>query len=389
MTQQDIINELNRMVIGYNITWDTIKNDADRAIMKINAYLGAEFPKMSEVMLGPTSRYTINVNNVDRPIFPERYILTVVIPFIATEVLARDEEFTTIYNKYAVDVENGLFEMFQNEFNKVLPAFRQDPDVGVFFSKDLDKGKVFHKNIDDKLLKIYFNVYYHFNEEFEDLEQFTLDMNKYEYKSTVVCEDPTISNFIKGIYAYSFAGWSTKPNGTVLYQKGDEIENITSDVHLYAIWNKTCVIDINSNGYISIKQDYKSKLINLVIPPVIEGKYVRGINNSFDTGATNLISVELPKVKLTISSNAFNSQTLMKIILPEYDYLRGYPDITIEANAIACPGIRYLYIPYSVSTIGYLGITGVQKIQCEISDKPLGWNDTWTDCKFDWGVPNG
>ena len=37
MTQQDIVNELNRMVVGYNINWQMIKYDADRAIMKINA----------------------------------------------------------------------------------------------------------------------------------------------------------------------------------------------------------------------------------------------------------------------------------------------------------------------------------------------------------------
>ena len=136
MTQQDMINELNKMVIGYNINWDMIKYDADKAIMKINSHLGAEYPMMSDIMLSPNHRYTIKYNNMDLPIFPERYILTVVIPFIATEVLARDEEFTTIYNKYAMDFENGLFDMFQNEFNKVLPVFRQDPDVGVFFSKD-------------------------------------------------------------------------------------------------------------------------------------------------------------------------------------------------------------------------------------------------------------
>ena len=393
MTQQDIINELNRMVIGYNITWDTIKNDADRAIMKINAYLGAEFPKMSEVMLGPTSRYTINVHNVDRPIFPERYILTVVIPFIATEVLARDEEFTTIYNKYAVDVENGLFEMFQNEFNKVLPAFRQDPDVGVFFSKELDKGKVFHKNIDDKLLKIYFNVYYHFNEEFEDLEQFTLDMNKYEYKSTVVCEAPTISNFVKGIYAYLFAGWSTKPNGTVLYQKGDEIENITSDVHLYAIWNKTCVINITDDGVITIKKEYEAKVVDLNIPQYIDGKRVKVIGTGFTKDAPNLLYLTLPRTNLTIASEAIWSNSLRKLTLPSYDYLRDYPNnVTIETYAISCNNLEFLYIPYSVSTIKGFAISGVQKIKCEIESKPASWHDDWTETKMtkdDWGVPNG
>ena len=59
MTQQDIINELNKMVIGYNINWDMIKYDADKAIMKINAHLGAEYPMMSNIMLSPNHRYTI------------------------------------------------------------------------------------------------------------------------------------------------------------------------------------------------------------------------------------------------------------------------------------------------------------------------------------------
>ena len=148
MTQQDIVNELNRMVIGYNINWDMIKYDADRAIMRINSHLGAEYPMISQVLLSPNHRYTITKNGHEYPIFPERYLLTVVIPFIATEILARDEEFTTIYNKYVVDFENGLFDMFQNEYNKVPLVFRQDTDVGVFFDKDHPNHKI-HQDRDN------------------------------------------------------------------------------------------------------------------------------------------------------------------------------------------------------------------------------------------------
>ena len=43
MTQQDIVEELNRIIVGYNITWDRIKYDADRAIEKINNHLGGTF----------------------------------------------------------------------------------------------------------------------------------------------------------------------------------------------------------------------------------------------------------------------------------------------------------------------------------------------------------
>ena len=43
MLKQRDIERLNRLTIGYNITWDDVKYDADRAIDKINAFLGS-FP---------------------------------------------------------------------------------------------------------------------------------------------------------------------------------------------------------------------------------------------------------------------------------------------------------------------------------------------------------
>ena len=46
------------------------------------------------------------------------------------EILARDEEFTTIFNKYAAEVEEGLFNMFQNEFNRAF--FLDKSDQGAF-----------------------------------------------------------------------------------------------------------------------------------------------------------------------------------------------------------------------------------------------------------------
>ena len=199
--------------------------------------------------------------------------------------------------------------------------------------------------------------------------------------------------FIKGIYAYTFVGWTLEENGTKIYNEGDTIENITSDVHLYARWNKICIINITDDGTISIKDPYKSTIVDLNIPQYIEGKRVKVISEGFTEGATNLLYLTLPRTNLTINTGAIVSDSLRKLTLPSYDYLRDYPnDFTISASAINCPNIEFLYIPYSVSTIGQSGITGVQKIKCEIESKPASWHENWTDVEVeeeDWGVPNG
>lgn len=395
MTQQDIVNELNKMIIGYNINWNMIKYDADKAIMKINAHLGAEFPMMSTIMLSPNHRYTIKYKHKDLPIFPERYILTVVIPFIATEILARDEEFTTIYNKYAMDFENGLFDMFQNEFNKVLPVFRQDPDVGVFFSEDSVRYKQ-HKQLESRLPDIAYNVYYHFNEQWADVEQFSIDPKKYKYGSSIIVKDSTIKEFIKDLTVYKFVGWMLEPNDTTIISPEEEILDVTSDIHLYAKWKKECILNVNDSGTVTINSTYADKLINLDIPSIINGKRVSIIPTDFDTDAYNLVRVTLPRTDLTIAQDAFTQPSIREFILPTYDYLRNYPNyVNIAPGAINLSGVDYLYIPYSVTGIGLLGINNVHKIQCEVETKPERWSgqgtNEWTntpDDNIEWGVVN-
>lgn len=390
MTQQDIVNELNRMVVGYNINWQMVKYDADRAIMKINAHLGAEYPMMSKIMLSPKHRYVLTVGHVEKPIFPERYILTVVIPFIATEVLARDEEFTTIYNKYAMDFENGLFDMFQNEYSKVPLAFRQDKDVGVFFSSDRPEYKL-HEKRDKDLPEFVFNVYYHFNfEEYVPTTKFTVDLNKYKYGVEVSVKDSTIPGFIHDIYYYEFAGWTRDTlASTVVYQAGDTLE-VDSDIHLYAKWNKTCVLNVNDAGDLSFNTTYIDKVTNIVIPVYVEGKLVKSIAANFSKDAINLVAVTLPRTNLTINTDAFCNKSLRSLILPPYDYIRDYPAVIIKSGAIHGTSIEHLYVPYSVATISSTGIKGIPYISCEISSQPSSWDLSWTDAtNIKWGVPNG
>ena len=390
MTQQDIVNELNRMVVGYNINWQMIKYDADRAIMKINAHLGAEYPMMSKIMQSPTHRYTLLKDNKEIPIFPERYILTVVIPFIATEILARDEEFTTIYNKYAMDLENGLFDMFQNEYNKVPLVFRQDPDIGVFFSAECPAK---FKTIDKDLPDFKFNIYYHFNfADYPYVQQFTYDENEYAYGTDAIVKAPSIVDFIQDHYCIEFKHWCTSHIDTVAekYAPGDFI-TVEHDIHLYAIWDKVNILEVTPNlGTVHIKEDYKSAVTNLVIPTFVDGALVTTIPADFDKD-TNLVSVTLPKTDILIKQNAFTNPGLRRLIFPDYDYLREKPNILIENSAINNTGISNLYIPYSVATIEVYGITGVPYIECEISSRPTSWDKQFALNAIDikWGVPNG
>ena len=312
-----------------------------------------------------------------------------------------------INNKYAMDFENGLFDMFQNEFNKVPPVFRQDADVGVFFSKDIKEYKK-HKERDSKLPDFKFNVYYHLNVEGVYLtRQFTVDLDKYEYKSKVSLKDTTVNSFIKDIYSYEFKGWMLNPDDTTYYEVGDELE-ITKDLHLYAKWEPVCVLHICSKqdpmyqgieydvGTVHIKPQYKKVINHLVIPNYIDGTLVKYIPNAFDVNTT-LVSVVLPKTNITIKADAFTSKTLTSLTLPAYDYLREYPDqVKLESNCIRGTGITYLYIPYSVLEIAESAIKGVAKIQCECEPRPKKWatdvdgKDVWTDCTdIDWEVANG
>lgn len=389
MTQQDIIHELNRLVVGYNLNWDTVKTDADRAIMKINAYLGAEYPMMSKIMVSPKHRYTIKLKGVERPIFPERYILTVVIPYIASEVLARDEEFTTIYNKYAMDFENGLFDMFQNEYNKVPPVFRQDSDVGVFFTEGTPE---YVKQKEKPVFDFSFNVYYDFNfDEYYNTQKFTTDLSKYPFGSTAVVKDSTVQEFISGIYAYTFKGWSRdKFTPNVIYSVGDTITDITEDIYLYAVWEKDCVLKVTNNK-LEIKPEYISKVKYLNIPAHIEGVRFSSIASNFAKDASNLVSVTLPNVDFTIEAHAFSNATLTELVFPDYDYLRNKPSIVIQSGAIHNTSIMNLYIPYSVATITVSGISGVPYIQCEVDPRPESYHTNFanTYTKIEWGVPNG
>lgn len=141
MKRKELVDQLNRLTLRYNLRWSDIKSDADKAINQVNNFLGAEYPLLSERMLNDESTYTDRVGEADVPIIKDQYFLSVIIPFIAMEILARDEEFTTIYNKYQQEYEIGRFEMFKNEFNFIPDRYKRQRAGGVFFPANNKGGR--------------------------------------------------------------------------------------------------------------------------------------------------------------------------------------------------------------------------------------------------------
>lgn len=311
MTQQDIVNELNRRIAGYNITWDSIEMDADRAIMNINNNLGAKYPMMSEILVGPETRYELVVEGTPTPIFPTKYIITVVIPFIIMEVLARDEEFTTIYNKYTMDYENGLFDMFQYEFNRVPLAFRQQKDVGVFFAYDTPQRKI-QDSVEKNLPVFTFKVHYHDNLDIP-LYNFIIDDGIYNYGDTY--EVKTYSgSLLDGIYQYTFAGWSLYPttsaaDTSLIISPGDTL-TIQRELHLYAVWRVSTIIEVTDAGVATMKE-LDLSIESLVIPTRINNKVVKELGKDFCSN-NRVKSITLPTTIEKISTGSLCIRSIIE-----------------------------------------------------------------------------
>ena len=410
LTQQDILDRLNQLTLRYNLTWYDIKYDADKAIHKINTFMGTKYPKMSEVLVSAKSSYAINQEGVLVPIFPEEYIHSVVIPFIAMEILARDEEFTTIYNKYSIELEQGLFHMFQQEFNRVPLVFRQNPDQGVFFASDSALGRV-QRNSTKDLPVFKFRVYYHINNSDIVLhagEQFVQDTRAYLYNDTAIVKGwNTAMISLYGHTAYHFVGWMRNPTEVTSeeIEEGNVLE-IKSDIHLYAKWNKESTLNISDNGIVSIKNTYRRSLVNLEIPDYIQAKPVRIIPTNFifnteepvsNFHATNLERIVLPSTLNEIQNSAFNGFRGTSIVFPTLPISSTYAGIAIGNSAFtSTPNLVNIVLPTNIHTIKQLAfpqVTGkVMNIYVRYlkNNKPIwfedidegtyqGWHNQWAD----------
>ena len=408
MTQQEIVNIINSSTVTFHVTWDQIKYDADKAISKINSYLSANYPSMSSILISPNHTYSVLMNGAEVPIFPYAYIHSVVIPFIITEILAREEEFTTIYNKYAMEVEDGLFTMFQREFNRIPKAFRQDPDVGVFFH-DEEEHKKFKRKIENNIPIIKFQVNYHINlPNVLYTKRFTFDDTLYDWDDEVTVLPITEEMLIRadGATAYHFLGWTQNPRLNQADIAVDSKFKIKGDVNLYAVWEKASVLAIGNDGAVTVKSEYLPYITSIIIPTSVNGYPVEGIGRYFCTGPANdlpnnITMITLPKTLRFISIYAF-SNFKGTVIFPDYDYLYMRPNITISTDAfpLSCT-LTDTYIPYSVRTIeqGAFATSANVNFFCEVlkENRPVGWSidgdgvDNW--CKstdvIHWGETRG
>lgn len=404
MTQQSIVDRLNQLTLRYNLTWFDIKYDADKAITKINNFLGATYPKMSDILISSEHTYTLRVKGIDVEIFPEAYIHSVVIPYIATEVLARDEEFTTVYNKYLMELDDGLFNMFQNEFNNVPKVFRQRQDVGVFFPSDTPVGAKQAASVPNTF-KAEYRVYYNINNSNILLDSLPVDTAFYDYGSTATVldyftEDNKIFISTDGVVVYEFLGWAynAEANPSAVLLSNAEIK-IVGDVQLYAIWSKTYTINVTTAGVVSVKTAYAPLITNLELPDVLHGIYLRTIPQLFCEDMDKLNRIVLPKYITSIEANAFSGFIGNSIIFQKRILSLNDIGITIETLAFEeTTNLVELFLPYAVRVMQedvFPEVEGKPRmiIRCEVLsvNTPADWSTDWyastgaTSYDVEWG----
>jgi len=410
ITQEELLIRLNQLTLRYNLTWFDIKYDADKAITKINSFMGTKYPKLTQYLKTPTDTYSIpqvkkdeNGNEVtiaEYEIIKEEYFHSVIIPYIAMEILARDEEFTTIYNKYATEMQEGLFDMFQKEFNSVPVEFRQNPDQGVFFALDTAQGIIQHneRNLNIPTFRFRINYYPDNNNLYVPAgNSFTNDTKVYLYDELATIQYPTagFNTFaaLNGQFIYTFDGWTrehraagvTASNGYTVQQlgvAGGIKVPMRADLNLYAFWQATPTLDITNLGLVSINVNARPKLFNLIIPEVINSVIAKTIKSNFITDPAgpnpDLLTqgIYLPKSILELQANAFDGFKGHTILLNQ-----GLT--TIRAGAFAnTPSLFEIVIPDTVTTIeagafpSVLGKRLIIKTRVLEINKPDGWAGT-------------
>jgi hypothetical protein len=436
LTQQELVDRLNQLTLRYNLTWFDIKYDADKAITKINNFLGAKYPKLTQYMIAPTSTYSIPTffkvgyiydsvtyqadsvselqtvvteaggptlveENIikyssDYEIIPEEYFHSVIIPYIAMEVLSRDEEFTTIYNKYTVEVQDGLYDMFQKEFNRIPFEFRQNPDQGVFFPLETQEGISQHNQRNLNVPTFKFKITYYPNKsDIAITDTFTTDPRAYTYdEEATLLFWPVATKLYSTDYSkvYSFKGWSREANvnQAVYIEPTAPLTTkikMRENIKLYAIWEAANTLTINTTlgtKPVSILAAHRASLVNLVIPEFVNGVKPLTIPTDFITSnqpsplaADLLKAVYLPEPIRTLDASSFGGFQGNIIQLNE-----GLT--TIRTNAFAStPNLIEIIIPLTVTTIeanAFPVINGkhlVIKARILEANKPSTWVANW------------
>lgn len=147
----------------------------------------------------------------------------------------------------------------------------------------------------------------------------SMSEQKIKTDATVKLNDNSFSR--KG---YDFAGWSTRPDGTVVY-----IDNATykmgtdSSYTLYAVWEPT-----EYNGtYLDLKYSGKNEIIIekyvgnnqiIEIPEYIDDKPVTGIGDRAFQDCKTITSIKMPNTIKSIGNSAFKDcDSLASLTIPE------------------------------------------------------------------------
>ena len=343
MTRQEIVDAVNRLAAGYNVAWADIKVDADKAIYKINSFLGTSYPLMSVILNSPFAHYALKHDGKYIPIFGDQYIVSIVIPYIASELLSRDEEFTTIYNKYLLEVEDGLFTMFSNEFNRVPHVFRQPDTTGVFFAEGTPQKPLEHHNV-TPFPK--FRIRYHMNNNYVLTDDRYVDTKEYNFNEPYKLLKPVTPSYYSpdGLRKYTLEGWYYDPICTIpvtISLSDDEPDGtITSDLDIYARWDSEDTLEvyrttINDVYYNAVRlRSGNSTLVNLEIPEYINGQYITALEgelfNNYTTNTLNIDRITIPKSIKYIRDSTFSVFTGTKLEFPK----DPTADITITKNGL-------------------------------------------------------
>lgn len=125
MNRQEIVNRINQKLYEEMYSFEDIKYDMDDAIIAINNKMNSNFPMISEVLVGENSNYEYIPEGSETPvpIFPEKYIRSIVVEFTVATLLRRQGDFTDEYSAAVLAYEDGLNVMFRDFYEKVPDVF--------------------------------------------------------------------------------------------------------------------------------------------------------------------------------------------------------------------------------------------------------------------------
>ena len=188
-------------------------------------------------------------------------------------------------------------------------------------------------------------------------------------------------------------------------------QRVTRDAVIKAIWEYETTEGIEYNiiensNYCTIKSCYKDLVGDVYIGAYFGEYKVLGIETGAFKDCTNITNVYLLDGILNIDDSAFEGcNSLESIVIPDtvvrigdkvFKDCTSLTDVTLGKNLksigdevfFGCTNLSEIIIPKSLENMGYCVFANNSDlvINCEIEEKPFGWNDSWYfgDCDIVW-----